>query len=316
MLSILLLPICFLYPFRLVAIEPLQDNMSLSPKELKKRIQVVIPKKAGYSSLEIDSSYFMTPNAVLNIRFFFKRPDEYALYILDGFDSTPVFIVTQEHSLLYDPMKDHILHKRNKGLIFKVGHNLEKDQFILEAAFRHLTEESKPFIKNTVIVDLPSILNQMTIDLKAEKIARNEFLLSGFTKNQGYGAAHINTTAVIPLTRMMIYPKGQRTPVFAFNKIETETTINDGIFKFPLTRLNSSGIPVKEMEIHEIESANILQEAKAIFMAIEAIFIRSAIRHPELRRETAQRIQDNDWLSITKRDEKVSSLLRKLFPIK
>ena len=298
MLSILLLAIFFLYPLHILAIEPLQDNMPLSPKELKKRIQVVIPEKAGYSSLVIDSSFFPNPKAVLNIRLFFKRPDEYALYMLDGFDSTPVFVVTQEHSLLYDPLKDHILHIRNKGLIFKVGYNLEEDQFILEGAFRHLTVESKPFLKNTVIVDLPSILNQMTIDLKAEKIARNEFLLSGFTKNQGYVTAHINTTATIPLTRMMIYAKAQRTPFFAFNKIETETTINDGIFEFPLIRLHNSGLSVKEMEIHEIENANILQEAKVIFMAIEGIFTRSAIRHPELRRETSQRIQDDDWLSI------------------
>jgi len=231
--------------------------------------------------------------------------------MLDRFDLTPIFVVTHGDCIMYDPLIDNIQYTRNAGVVYEVG--MEKDQFILKGAFNvalsHVAGDPKPLIKNTVVVDLLSIVNQMTIDLKSKKIDQNEFLLMGYTERPSYCMAHINTTAVILLIRMIIYAKGQITPIFAFNKIETEATINDGVFRFPLMRLHSSGTPVNEMEIHEIESANILQEAKAIF-------IRSAIRHPELRRETAQRIQDDDWLSITKRDEKVSSLLRKLFPIK
>jgi len=307
MLSILLPVIFLLYPLGILAVEPLQESRSLSPSEIKKGIKVIIPEKAGFSSLEIDSSFFGGADAVLNIRLFFRKPEEYALYMLDSFDSTPIFVVTQRDCIMYDPLKDHILYTRNAGVVYEVG--MEKDQFILRGAFdvalRHLTGDPKPLIKNTVVVDLPSIVNQMTIDLKSEKTGQNEFLLVGYTERHSYCRVYMNPTADIPIIRMMIYPKDQRSPIFTFNKIETEAIIDDGIFKSPLKRLRESKLPLKEMDIHEVKNADMSQLAKAIF-------IRSAMRHPELRGEIAQMgFKDIDWTGVINRDAKVSSILRK-----
>ena len=312
MLSILLPAIFLLYPLGIIAIEPLQESRFLSPSELKKQIKVIIPEKADYSSLEIDSYFFGGADAVLNIRLFFRKPEEYALYMMDSFDSTPIFVVTQGDCIMYDPLKDHILYTRNAGVVYEVG--MEKDQFILRGAFdvaqRHLTEEPKPLIKNTVVVDLLSVVNQMTIDLKSKKMGRNEFLLVGYTKRKSCCKVYINPTADIPIIRMMIYPKGQKSPIFTFNKIDTEAIIDDGIFKSPLKRLRESKLRLKEMDVHEIKNADMTQLAKAIF-------IRSAMRHPELRGEIAQMgFQNIDWPEVINRDERVSSILRKLFPIK
>lgn len=305
-LSILLLAVFLLYPFRTLAIEPLPESGQLSPSELTKGIRVIIPERTSFSSLQIDSTLFGGSDILINIRLFFRAPEEYALYMLDGFDSTPIFVVTHGGSLLYNPRKDYVIYTRNTGVIFEVG--IKKNQFVLKGAFRQLAAESEPSIKNTVAVDLPAILSQIN-NPKSEKIGQNEFLLHGYTKRQGYCEAYINPTAAIPLTKMMIYPKGQKTPFFAINKIETEVTIDDGIFRFQLKRLHDSGVPVKEIGMHEIKIADMSQ-------VVNAVFFRSAMRHPEQRRQVAQRGQDVDWPSITRRDEKVSSILRKLFPIK
>jgi len=312
MFSILLLVIFLLYPLGILAIEPLQDSMPLSPSELKKGIKVIIPEKASFSSLEIDSSFFGGADAVLNIRLFFRKPEEYALYMLDSFDLTPIFVVTQGDCIMYDPLKDNIQYTRNAGVVYEVG--MEKDQFILRGAFNvalsHLAGDPKPLIKNTVVVDLLSIINQVTVDLKSLKTGENEFLFTGYTERQSYCRAHINPTTAIPIIRMMIYPKGQRSPFFTFNKIETETIIDDGIFKSPLKKLRESKLRLKEMDVPKIKNADMTQLAKAIF-------IRSAMRHPELRAEIAHMgFHDIDWPEVINRDEKVSSILRKLFPIK
>jgi hypothetical protein len=213
---------------------------------------------------------------------------------------------------MYDPLIDNIQYPRNAGVVYEVG--MEKDQFILKGAFNvalsHVAGDPKPLIKNTVVVDLLSIVNQMTIDLKSKKIDQNEFLLMGYTERQSYCRAHINPTAAIQIIRMMLYPKGQRSPFFTFNKIETEAIIDDGIFKSPLKKLRESKLRLKEMDVHEIKNADMTQLAKAIF-------IRSAMRHPELRAEIVQMgFHDIDWPETINRDERVSSILRKLFPIK
>ena len=312
MLSILLPIIFLLYPLGLLAVEPSQESRYLSPSEIKKAIKVIIPEKADFSSLKIDSSYFGGADAVLNIRLFFRKPEEYALYMLDSFDSTPIFVVTHGDFIMYDPLKDNILYTRNAGVLYEVG--MKEDQFILRGAFNvaidHLTGDPKPLIKNTVVVDLLSIVNQMTINLKSEKMDQNEFLLMGYTERDSYCKVHINPTADIPIIKMMIYPKGDKNPIFSFNKIETEAIIHDGIFKSPLKRSRESKLRLKEMDIHEIKNADMSQLANAIF-------IRSAMRHPELRGEIAQMgFQNINWPEIINRDERVSSILRKLFPIK
>jgi len=232
--------------------------------------------------------------------------------MLDSFDSTPIFVVTHGDCIMYDPLKDRIQYTRNAGVVYEVG--MEKDQFILRGAFdvtlNRLAEQTKPIIKNTVIVDLKSIINQITIDLKSEKTGKNEFILMGYTERESYCRAYINPTAATSITRMMIYPKGYKNPIFSFNKIETEAVIDDEIFKSPLERLRKSQLHLREMDIHEIKSADMQQFSKAIF-------IRSAIRHQELRGEIAQMgFQKIDWPEIINRDKRVSSILRKLFPIK
>lgn len=311
-LSILLLVIFLLYPLGILAIESLQGSMPLSPSELKKGIKVVIPEKASFSSLEIDSSFFGGADAVLNIRLFFRKPEEYALYMIDSFDLTPIFVITKGDCIMYDPLKNNIQYTRNAGVVYEVG--MKEDQFILKGAFdvawRHWNEEPKPLIKNTVVVDLLSIINQVTVELKSKKTGQNEFLLMGYTERQSFCKAHINPTKSIPLTRMMIYPKGQRSPFFTFNKIETEEIIDDGIFESPLKRLRESKLRLKEMDVHKLKNVDMTQWAKAIF-------IRSAMRHPELRGEIARMgFQNIDWPEIINRDERVSSILRKLFPKK
>jgi len=312
LLSIFLaIPILF-YPLGTLAVESSQEGRSLSPSELKKRIRVIIPEKEVFSFLKIDSSFFGGADAVLNLRLFFRKPDEYALYLIDSFDSTPIFIVAHGDFIMYDPLTDHIPYTRHAGVVYEVG--MERDQFILKGAFHvawdQLTGAPRPFIKNTFLVDLLSIINQMTIDLKSEKIGQNEFLLTGFTVKDSYCKVHINPTAEIPIIRMMIYPKDQTNPIFTFNKIETGEIIDDGIFKSPLRRLSESKLHLKEMDMSEIKNADMSQLAKAIF-------IRSAMRHPELRGEVAQMgFQNINWQEIINRDERVSFTLRKLFPIK
>ena len=312
MLSILLPVIFFLYPLGVIAVEPSKESRSLSPSELKEGIKVIIPEKEDFSSLKIDSSFFGGVDAVLNFILFFRKPEEYALYMLDSFDSTPIFVVTHGDCILYDPQKDNIQYVRNAGVLYEVG--MKEDQFILKGAFvvtwPHRNEKLKFLIKNTVVVDLLSIINQVTVDLKSNKTGRNEFLFMGFTERKGFCKAHINPTAAIPIIRMMIYPKGDKNPIFSFNKIETEAIIHDGIFKSPLKRLSESKLHLKEMDIHEIKNTDLRQWVKAIF-------IRSAMRHPELRGEIEQMgFKNIDWPEIINRDERVSSILRKLFPIK
>jgi hypothetical protein len=307
-----MLVIFLIHPLCIYAIEPLQESKSLSSSELKKKVKVIIPEKENFSSLQIDSSFFGGADAVLNIRLFFRKPEEYALYMLDGFDSTPIFVVTHGDCIMYDPLKDHIQYTRNAGVVYEVG--MEKDQFMLRGAFdvtlNHLTEETKPIIKNTVIVDLKSIINQITIELKSEKAGQNEFILMGYTERRSYCRAYINPTADIPITRMIIYSKGQKSPIFAFNKIETGEMIDEKIFLSPLKKLHESKLQLKEMDIREIKNADMSQLAKAIF-------IRSAIRHQELRGEIDKMgFQNIDWRETINRDQRVSSILRKLFPIK
>lgn len=312
MLSILLPIIFLLYPLGLLAVQPSQESRYLSPSELKKAIKVIIPEKEGFSSLKIDSSFFGGAGAVLNCRLFFRKPEEYALYMIDSYDSTPIFVVTHGDCILYDPQKNNIQYVRNAGVVYEVG--MEKNQFILRGAFSvamgHLIGEPKSLIKNTVVVDLLSIINQVTVDLKSKKTGRNEFLFMGYTERNGFCKAHINPTAAIPIISMMIYPKGDKNPIFSFNKIETEAIIHDGIFKSPLKRLRESKLHLKEMDIHEIKNTDLRQWVKAIF-------IRTAMRHPELRGEIEQMgFKNIDWPEIINRDERVSSILRKLFPIK
>ena len=311
-LALLLLAIVILYPLRMQAIEPLEESKPLSPLELKKGIKVIVPEKEGFSSLKIDSSLFCGADAVLNIRLFYRRPREYALYMLDSFDSTPIFVVTHGDCIMYDPLEDNIQYVRNAGVIYEVG--IKEDRFIFKGAFnatwRHGNEEPKYLIKNTVVVDLLSIINQVSVDLRSKKTDQNEFLFMGYTERKGFCKAYINPAASIPIIRMIIYPKGDKNPIFSFNKIETETIIDDEIFKSPLKRLRESKLHLKEMDIHEIKNANLRQWAKAIF-------IRSGMRHPELRGKIdAMGFQNIDWPKVINRDERVISILRKLFPIK
>ena len=311
-LTLLLLAIVILYPLRMQAIEPLEESKPLSPLELKKGIKVIVPEKEGFSSLKIDSSFYGGADTVLNIRLFYRKPQEYALYMLDSFDSIPIFIVTHGDCIMYDPLEDNIKYVRNAGVIYEVG--MKEDQFILKGAFnvtwRHGNEEPKYLIKNTVVVDLLSIINQVTVDLRSKKTDQNGFLFMGYTKRKGFCKAYINPAASIPIIRMMIYPKGDKNPIFSFNKIETETIIDDEVFESPLRRLRESNLNLKEMDIHEIENANLRQLAKVIF-------IRSGIRHPEFRGEIdAMGFKNIDWPKVINRDERVFSILRKLFPIK
>lgn len=285
--------------------DSLQESTQTTPSDLIKRVKVLSPEEAGFSSLVVESSYFGGPDAVVNFRLLFQGPESYAFFMLDGFDGTPLLVVAQENALLYDPMKDHLLHTGNTGVLFRVG--FEKDQFVLNGAFQQGTRASKPVIRNTVVIDLPAILDQMRIDLRSEQSPQGDYVLSGHTVRQGYCEAHIDPAAAVPLTRMAIYPRGHRTPIFAFNRIEANTHIDGSRLAFPMDRLRASGLPVREMLPGEIENADMSHVAKAIFL-------RSALRHPERRGEVVQMgFRDVPWSTMRERDPRVSSALRELF---
>ncbi len=281
-----------------------QPKVVPTPESLKKSVKIISLEKAPYSSLIVQASYFAGVDAVLDLTLFYERPGKVALCMQDHVDGTPLFMIAQGNGLLYNPLEDRVNLLYNIGTLFKVG--LKDNEFILIAAARYRETSSGPELRNTVVLDLPSIVKRVTVGLKSRK-AKGGYLLSGYTPKGSFCQILVDPLSCPAIKRMDMYPKGESSPLFSFSRIAAGLYINRKNFEFPLKGIRDSGLKVQEIKITPVLADLFTQVSKAIF-------VRSALRHPELRSGVSQMgLGSLDWDEIEKIDKKNTPILRELF---
>ncbi len=293
-----------LLTFPVFLTESVQAKAVPTPEMLKKSIRTVSIENDAYSSLIVDASYFGGPDAVLTFTVLFERPGKAALYIRDNFDGTPLLMIAQGNALLYSPLEDRVTLFHNTGTLFKVG--LKNKEFVLKAGFISKETPSGPELKNTVVLDLPSLIKRVTVGLESQK-AKEGYLLSGYTPKGSYCQVLVDPFSSPSVKKMDIYPEGGSLPVFSFRRIEAGLYISQKNFKFPLKAIRDSGLMIQEKKVCSEIVSNLLKQIYG------ALFVRSALRYPALRPGLARMgLRNLDWDKIVETDKRTAPILREL----
>lgn len=288
--------------------QPMDMENELSASEIKDLARVISAAKSDYSSLAIEI-LLAPPGYKFRCHVYYEKPDKYALYVLDGTDMTPIFIIAQRNALLYDPSKDNLILFRNVGVNFVIA--MDKEQLQVICGYLHRTKKSKVEFADILKVDLVSILNNVTANLKIDRMEGDKYAFSGETREGGKLLALVDQSAAVPFTRMAIYQKNETAPLLVLNRIEGNVEVEDSTFQFPEKDMIDHRLNIKEIGIEELGFVDHLS------LIARILFIRSALRFPEMRSDLTPLGLDNlDWSEIEKRDEKVSPVLRKLFQAK
>jgi hypothetical protein len=291
----------------LQAAQPAGQTQELSASELKGLAPVISAENPLYSSLTVEA-VFSAPSIKTAIRYrvYYSKANGYAFYIRDMMDETPIFLLTEERALLFDPSKDELILFKDIGLLFELGMVGNELRFV--SAFRAKNQGPKPEIVNTLNMNFVSIFDRVMVNLKGEKMKEGRYILSGETELGNVCVAEIDPSAVIPFLRVAFYAKGDPKPLLTFSRLEANRGIDSSVFLFPMKDLMDRGLVFKTAALDQEHFVNLMS------LMGRVLFIRSALVFPEMRKDLVPLgINDSDWPVIEKRDKRVSQALKEVF---
>lgn len=255
--------------------------------------------------LVAESGYPYYPRTVVA----WKAPDQLFLVMLDPRDNTPVAVVCEGRTLIYDPMNMKMLSEDMGGAECEVK--------LAEGYFK--CEFTIPSHKQIIDLDFGSVLNHLTHDFSAEEFDDGKrFLLEGKTDNGNKSRALITPSSQIPLDRLELYQGNYEKPLFTFSLIDDVSLLDQTLFQYPEAALGNLGIPITKADA---------QYAGLNFFI--SIMVRAAIVDPSLRTneqflselaknnaaiaDTLRNADEDAWKRVENIDSRVSEQLRMAF---
>ncbi|MFA5344575.1 MAG: hypothetical protein WC381_11530 [Kiritimatiellia bacterium] len=287
-----------------------------SPTDIKNLAQVISDTNSTYSSLIFRASFMSQTNISMKYYLFYKRPDQCALLILDGRDSTPLLIGTQKDALFYDLSSGKLLHTLATGILF----TLETDEtgFIqfkygVKGHFFHnrfQTDSGTPVFENNIRIDVPSLLRTISVDIQSTPMPKGQYEWSGYTKKKSLCVAIVDPAAAIPFQSLKLFLQGMTNAFLAFDHIEANTRIDNSIFSLPLDKLRK-----RKVNVDNNGDRDAIADCGAAALA-RVTFLRSALAFPGRRSDAARfGLTNVDWNAIGQMDNEVSPILRELFSV-
>jgi hypothetical protein len=277
-----------------------KENMVDLAESLVKNIERI---NDASGSLKID----MQMNLPLPMRVLAQircNNNQYGLFVFDGFDHTPILIVTEETAMINDPLNEGVLLVSPAGITFETGPQNEQYN-----AYFSFTTPDKGKIINRINMDLVSLFARIEKDKTAYKNKEGLIVYQGKSKRNSSCKAVFKPEAPLAMQSLEINLPDEKEPIMSFPSIQTNIKNDPTIFNFPLAKLENSGLKVTRAK-----PEGFVDKMSIMANIMRALFVRVAIRNEKLRNEICKNFNLNpNWEQININDRTRSEILKNIF---
>ena len=258
-----------------------------------------------FSSLAIDMLMRLPGTPVeLLCQFRYQAPNRYSLQVFDGFDQTPVLLVTDAMALINDPFAEQLSVIASAGVLFEL--QPQEGRYNANFAFNM---PGSGAIANRAVLDFKTMFARLQKDVNLELASNGSLIFSGTSNEDSRCQAELNASAAFPLQFVRVFTKDSPVPVLDFKLIRADESFV--MPHFPATELKKSNLPVAA-----VDPRGVLDSMTVMSSVFKAVFARAAIRDAAIREEISRMLQlpGTDWNAAALRDTIRGETLRRLFP--
>ncbi|HNX74206.1 MAG TPA: hypothetical protein PLM07_11160 [Candidatus Rifleibacterium sp.] len=258
-----------------------------------------------FSSLAIDMMMRLPGTPVeLLCQLRYQAPDRYSLQVFDGFDQTPVLLVTDSMALINDPFAEQLTLIASAGVLFEL--QPQEGRYNANFAFNMPGDRE---IVNRAVLDFKTMFARLQKDINIEVASNGSLIFSGTSTEDSRCLAEINASAAFPLQFVRVFTKDSTIPVLDFKLIRADESFVMPLF--PATELKESNLPVVA-----VNPQGVLDTMTIMSSVFKAVFARAAIRDAAIREEISKMLQlpPTDWNGAALRDTSRGETLRRMFP--
>jgi hypothetical protein len=128
------------------------QEAGLSVGETVDLASMVITEDIKHQSILIEMK--LNPGSVsLSCILLHRKPDEWAVFLIDNMDNTPVFVCAEGEAYFYNPFESEILFVEDAGVFFKFGFHTEGVTFLTGVE----PLMGRPSIEHEIEIDIHSL---------------------------------------------------------------------------------------------------------------------------------------------------------------
>jgi hypothetical protein len=268
------------------------DLISLAP--------VISSSDKRYRSIEIEGSLKERGGAHLTFRSIYRAPDQYALFIKDGADDTPLLIATDRKMLIYDPVRPVVLFSDN----VYIRSTLRQEGRTCSCFWNWGDVEP-----SSVLLDIESLYAEPAKNDEVIKTGDKKYRLTSTSDKGNALIADVDLAQSCPYIHLYFVMRDSDGPFLSISKIIVNGVLNDKEFAFPSKANLIRNIAVKDWP----SGGALLKDLNGMTLMTKAACVRMAASQPELRQSiNLPGLFTTDWERIRRNDEKFSQVLRDL----
>ncbi len=268
---------------------------------------------------------------MIHFRALYRAPDQFALYLCDEVDKTPILCFINRNTLIYDAVRPAVIFYEGCSPQFSIechpGNQLRYQWRFsggADAPPSNFTVDIRSFFQtpgksdevvasgeNGFRITRTSSRDILVLTYGADWVNKNLPPASG---TGGKLVCDVDASKTCPYTRLQILKDDQKNPLFSIDKCVVNESIADEEFKLPDVRQIENSLTIMRLPA---ESA--LANAEGLVIMLRAQLVRLAARNTEMRIGLklpgvplieGQTKLEIDWDNVARNDEKYSKALR------
>lgn len=274
-----------------------------SISEAAELASLVITEKNAYQSLRIDVE-IDNGSASLHGILLHSKPNQWAAFLIDNMDNTPVFASAEGQAFLYNPYQSGLALYDEAGVAFSFS--FAEDSVFFLTGVEPARDEG--VISHKVNIDTRQLfLRPDLADVHVSPTGEGAVSLSVRTANGGTAIATVDPSARIPLQSLEVRSKEGKGEGISLSVTEPTAPIDDTHFSIHASELRN--LPQIQQD-----SKGLQDQYQHMQAMIQATLLRRAIYDESVRDKISLPEElTRDWQKLENMDKEMSAALRSIF---
>ncbi|SIO58929.1 hypothetical protein SAMN05444166_5863 [Singulisphaera sp. GP187] len=279
-------------PSRAAEVLSAGDLISLAPR--------ISSSDEKCKSIEIGGYLKEKDDFYMRFQAFYQSPDQFAFFLQDAADGTPILYSCNHKVLLYDPVSYSVLLSNDTNIEFSIMQIMDK--FELSGDLIHTSKPCK------LSFDIKSLLGGSVRSSKVDLVGNGKYRLTQITERGNSLVASVDMSVACPFQKLEIIDNKQHFTPICIDKILLNTPVVRDPFRFPSKETLAERITVREWP-----SNGLVEKLTGWALMMRACSIRVGARDSELRQTLRfPGFSTVDWEKVKENDKKFSRALREL----
>jgi len=239
---------------------------------------------------------------------FYRAPDHFAVYMLDGSDQTPLLAGADGRAAVYDAVAQRLIYYSDADPSLRI--RVEGDTLDCAAFLAWHDAPARNPKPPSVSVNLHSLLTNAGRGYEVEELGEGGVVLTAISSKGNRMVATLDRHLTQPIQRMAMITRGKSLPEFEIDVIRKNEPIEPSVFQFPSKEQLAAVLPLSDARTGGLAAGQVMIALSRSFYA------RYGVRFPAFQAKLQQLGLDRaDWKRISRDDAMVAGKLRGLISI-